>query len=474
MRKVQLTVTQDNIYQHVKRCVDENGNRRRLALELGCCDRTIRRYIKGYKEHGKAYFVHRNQGRQPATTVDSDTRETIIDLYKYRYHDASFAHFYDLLIANHPELHTPSLSCLRHWMKQERILSPYAFKSTVRAYKKARILAEQPTELPDSLPQEPLRESSTPHPRQKKSRHPGELIQMDASKHVWFGSAYTHLHLAIDYATGRIVGASFCREETLQGYYEVLAQILRGYGIPFRLLTDARTIFTYFNKLMKPQQVNPGTQFSYACKTLGIELDITSVPQAKGQVERSFSSLQKRLVVELRLAGVQTIEQANAFLDSYILKYNAQFASYVDYTKSVFAPPPSEEEINLVLAVLQKRTVDTGHAIRLDNTFYLFEDEFAQPVYPSPKQDVLVIKALDGSLYGRIKNRLLRMVPTSVHPKFAANFEQPPKPQTPAYFPSFLHPWKSGQFEKHAQKWQHTLDDYTFGELASTQAILTW
>lgn len=474
MRKVQLTVNQDKIYQLVKRCVEENGNRQRLALQLGCTDRTVRRYVNGYKQHGKAFFVHRNQGRQPATTIDSALRQFIISLYKDHYHDASFTHFHDLLEANYPELDIPSLSCIRHWMKQEKILSPYAFKATVRAHHKALQESPKPLEQPLSLLEAPLRESSQPHPRQSKSPHPGELIQMDASKHVWFGNEYSHLHLAIDYATGTLVGAYFCKEETLQGYYQVLAQILRGYGIPFRLLTDARTIFTYFNKLMKPQQVNPGTQFSYACKTLGIDLAITSIPQAKGQIERSFSTLQKRLVVELRLAGVQTIEQANAFLDSYIIKHNAQFASCFDYTKSVFAPPPSDEEINLILAVLQKRKVDSGHAIKLDKTFYLFEDERANPVYPSPKQDVLVIKAFDGTLYARINDRLLRIVPTRVNPKHVSNFEEPTKPAKQDYFPPFFHPWKTGQYEKHALKWQHSLEGYTFDDLASTQANLTW
>lgn len=473
MRKVQLTVNQNKIYQLVKRCVEENGNRRRLALQLGCSERTVRRYVKGYQQHGKAFFVHRNQGRQPATTIEPTLRHFILTLYKDHYSDASFAHFHDLLKANHPELDVPSLSCIRFWMKQEKIISPYAFKATVRAHHKALKEAHGPSEL-TPLPEAPLRESSKPHPRQSKSPHPGELIQMDESRHVWFGDEYSHLHLAIDYATGILVGAHFCKEETLQGYYQVLAQILRGYGIPFCLLTDARTIFTYFNKLMKPQQVNPGTQFSYACKTLGIDLAITSIPQAKGQIERSFNTLQKRLVVELRLAGVQTIEQANAFLDSYIIKHNAQFASCFDYTKSVFAPPPSEEEINFTLAVLQKRKVDTGHAIRLDNTFFLFEDERAHPVYPSPKQEVLVIKALDGTLYGRINDRLLRIVPTTVNPKYVSNFEQPAKPAKQDYFPPFFHPWKTGQYEKHALKWQHSLEDYTFEELASTQANLTW
>lgn len=70
------------------------------------------------------------------------------------------------------------------------------------------------------------------HPRRERSAYMGELIQMDASKHEWFDPDYSYLHVAIDDATGNIVGAYFVREETLKGYYQTLDQILSNYGIP--------------------------------------------------------------------------------------------------------------------------------------------------------------------------------------------------------------------------------------------------
>ena len=94
------------------------------------------------------------------------------------------------------------------------------------------------------------------------------------------------------------------------------------------------------------------TQFSYACKQLGIEINTTSVAQAKGRVERMNQTLQSRLPIELRRAHITTIEQANEFLKSYLKKFNAQFALQLNSTKSVYEAQPSEEKINRTLSII--------------------------------------------------------------------------------------------------------------------------
>lgn len=93
------------------------------------------------------------------------------------------------------------------------------------------------------------------------------------------------------------------------------------------------------------------TQFAYACRQLGVALEFSSVPQAKGRVERMFETLQSSLPVELRLAGITGIEAANEFPDSYIDEFNAWFALPANHIKSVFETQPSEETLNLTLAL---------------------------------------------------------------------------------------------------------------------------
>lgn len=97
----------------------------------------------------------------------------------------------------------------------------------------------------------------------------------------------------------------------MKGYYNVYAQILRKYGIPYKFFTDRRTVFTYKKKNAPDIGEDVCTQFAYACKQFGTAIEYSSVPQAKGRVERMFESLQSRLPVELRLAGITDVDAAN-------------------------------------------------------------------------------------------------------------------------------------------------------------------
>ena len=103
---------------------------------------------------------------------------------------------------------------------------------------------------------------------------------------------------------------------------------------------------------------------------LGIELECTSVPQAKGRVERLNQTLQSRLVIELRLAGISSIEEANEFLSSYTKEYNASFSLPINHTKNVFEKQPSNKKINQILSVLSTRKLDGGNCIRYKNKYY--------------------------------------------------------------------------------------------------------
>ena len=119
--------------------------------------------------------------------------------------------------------------------------------------------------------------------------------------------------------------------------------------------TDRRTVFEYKQKNSPSLENDTFTQFGYACKQLGVDLKTTSIPQAKGRIERLFGTLQSRLPAELRLAGISTIEQANEFLASYLKEFNARFALDMDCIKSVFEKQPDEEKIDQFLAVIHPK-----------------------------------------------------------------------------------------------------------------------
>lgn len=104
------------------------------------------------------------------------------------------------------------------------------------------------------------------HSRRLRCAYFGELLQMDATPFEWVTGQIWHLHVSIDDATGRLLGAWFDIQETLDGYYHVLHQILTTYGIPYKFFTDRRTVFAYKKKNSPSLDEDTYTQFAYACR----------------------------------------------------------------------------------------------------------------------------------------------------------------------------------------------------------------
>lgn len=443
-------------YEAIKKLVETNGNKQRAAVTLGCTVRTVNRLIRRYKEEGKAAFLHGNRGRKPACTIPDDVRAAILSLYDTKYEGANLTHFAELL--QEREGINVSDTFIRNILFEEGILSPKARKSTKKKLKER--LKKQQNKSKSITEKSKLQEKiacvEDPHLRRPRCANFGEMLQMDASPHQWFGDSTTHLHAAIDDSTGTIAGAFFDTQETLHGYYNVFRQILETYGIPYMFYTDRRTVFEYKKIEDKEKDLtkNTLTQFGYACKQLGVELKVTSVPQAKGRVERLFETLQSRLPIELRLAGVTTIEQANEFLNSYLKKFNAQFALPVNPNKSVFEKQPNSEKINLILATLTERKVDAGHCIRYFNQYYKLVDGQGMVTCYHKGTSVMVIKAFDGALYASVGEDIYVMEEIPEHERVSRYFssqkdiDESRKPKK-RYIPDMSHPWKKDNFMKY-------------------------
>lgn len=125
----------------------------------------------------------------------------------------------------------------------------------------------------------------------------------------------------------------------------------------------------------------------------------TSIPQAKGRIERLFQTLQSRLLVELRLAGISNLEQTNEFLASCLKEFNAQFTLDMDCTRSVFEKQPDADKITQFLAVLTPRKIDAGHCIRFHNKYYTPTDEQECRADFYKGTPAIVIRTLSGKLY---------------------------------------------------------------------------
>ena len=458
MRKAELKMNELEKYKVIKELVDHKGNKNRACKKLGISRRQVDRLIIKYKENGKYAFIHGNRSKKPVNAYDKSISEDIILLYKNKYYDFNFLHFKEFLESN--ENINVSYKFVYKTLSKEGILSPKARKKTKRAYAKKKLLEEKKINLDmkdkqieEIISHEIALEDS--HPRGEKPKYFGEIIEQDGSIHNWFGDFKTCLHLAMDKATSTVVGAYFDKQETLNGYYHVFEQILSNYGIPYKFLTDNRTVFNYMslNPDKRTSDKDVLTQYGYACKQLGVELQTTSVSQAKGLIERTNGTFQGRLVQELRLNNITTIEEANKYLiNVFVPNFNKKFA--LDYTKfkSVFETSPSKETINYTLAVLTPRKIDNGNSIKYQNKYY-------QPYLDNelkcflPKTECLVIKAFNGDLFVTIDEKIFELKELSRNERFSKNFDQETEvKEKKKYIPPMSHPWKLQSFLKQMQK----------------------
>ena len=201
IRKVDLRMNEQKKYEVIKKLVDTNGNKNGAAITLGCTRRTINRLIKAYKQNGKAAFSHGNKGRTPVRTISKQLREQITLLYENKYFDSNIRHFTELLAKN--DGITLCEGTVRSILLENNILSPKAHKTTRKALKERLQVEMQNASTQKARAQaaEKLLLADEPHPRRPRCQYCGEMIQMDASLHPWFGRSKT---TSIPQAKGRI------------------------------------------------------------------------------------------------------------------------------------------------------------------------------------------------------------------------------------------------------------------------------
>ena len=454
MRKVELSLKEKQKYEIIKKLVETNGNKERARIKLGLKSiRQINRLIAGYKEYGKEFFIHGNRGRKPKHSLTDEFKDEIETLYTSKYFDCTYTQFTEYLAERENIfLSVPEVGQI---LRERYILSPRARKTTKKNLKK-KLLAEK--EKAKSKKEIAKLQSSIvaiedAHPRQPRCIYFGEEIQTDACIHIWFGNTKTVLHAAIDDSTGYVVAAYFDNQETLNGYYNIYYQILTKYGIPYLFKTDKRTVFEYNKKGTTSDEDNTFTQFAYACSQLGTSIECSSAPEFKPRIERLFESFQLRLIPELRLANITTIEEANAFLPAFLDKYNSKFALCIDNTKSVFEKQPSLQKINLTLAVLSRRVVDTGHSIYFKKKHYRTVNSVGTPIYFGKGTKCMVIEAFDKKLYATVEDSIFALEEIPEVQSLSENFDEilPTEPKK-IYIPRMTHPFKRESFEKFVAK----------------------
>lgn len=298
---------------------------------------------------------------------------------------------------------------------------------------------------------------SKPKHRAWRSRRPcvGEMIQLDGSDHDWFEGRGPRcvLVIYIDDATSRILYGEFVSVENTRNLMATTRTYVERFGRPGSLYVDKDSVYVINRSPTLNEQLqgeDPLTQFGRAMAQLDIEIINAHSPQAKGRVERGFRTHQDRLVKELRLLGISTVQEANRFLwDIYIPDHNRRCAIAPANPTDAHRPVLKTHDLNRIFSFHHDRVVANDFTLRLDNSFFQILPD--QSVIIRPKNRVLIELWLDGSTHLWSNDDALSFKPLPERP-YTPFYVTNKTPMTPAVSkpkePSSDHPWRKLSFEK--------------------------
>jgi hypothetical protein len=384
---------------------------RDAARHLGLSTKQARRLLERIVEEGDQGVIHRLRGRSSNRGIPFRIRTKALKrLRRGEYHD-----FGPTLAAEHLERIDIYVSreTVRKWMQEAGLWKPCPRK--VKAV----------------------------HVWRERREAFGELVLVDTSEHDWLEGRGPKLYLValIDDATSRL-WARFVDSDTTVANLQALRDWLELYGRPVALYTDKNSIFLTPRCADKVEKYGPPppTDYAAALEDLRIEWIAAHSPQAKGRVERAFGTLQDRLLKEMRVGKVHTLDKANQFLrEEFIPFWNGRF------TKKPRSPrdahrPLGPIHLDSVLCHRHERLVTSDYTLSLDGRLWAIS---RQDVLPGlRKSRVLVEQRLDGSHWVRFRKKFIPLRPL-------------PLPAPVAASPSGLRPSGLAAKKKSAHKRKH-------------------
>jgi transposase len=383
------------------------------AAELGGVSvRQMRRICKRHRADGDAGLAHRSRGRHPGNRLTDPKRSQVLKLYQEKYDDFG-----------------PTLAC-------EKLAGD---GHVLSADTLGRLLKEA------GLWQARRRRSRHRLRRQRRSCL-GELIQMDGSEHDWFEGRGDRavLMVMIDDATNLML-ARFFRRENLDSAFEMFERWATKHGLPRALYVDRAAIYRADREVSGQELIDgvePVTQFGRAMKQLEVELILANSPQAKGRVERRNGLLQDRLVKEMRLAQINGIEAANAFLEAgYLAELNDRYTCSAANAAEVHRALDGQLKLDEVLCEHEERTVGRDWCVRWKNQHVQIE-KIHESLALAGKTAVVKQKR-DGTLLVEHKGQRLECRLVRARPE-APRGPKPVIKNNKKWKPPATHPWKQG------------------------------
>jgi transposase len=318
------------------------------AAELGVSVRHVKRLLKALKKHGDKAVIHGLRGRPSPRRMPEATKQAAMRILC----EPVYAGFGPTLAAEYlSDKHGLSVSkeTLRHWMMEAKLWRGRKRKC------------------------EPV------HLQRPRRTRCGELIQWDTSDHDWLEGRGERLYLIsmIDDATSRL-HARFVTSDSTAENMRVLWGYLERYGRPLAFYTDQAALFQTAQRVSRDEpgvQKDPidlpPTQIGRALQELQIAWIPAHSPQAKGRVERGFSTAQDRLVKGLRVAGISCLEEANVYLEQQFLPWwNRMLTVAAKNNSDAHRPLTRQHELASILSHVEERQISNGYTVQYHGTMY--------------------------------------------------------------------------------------------------------
>ena len=397
---------------HVIRKVQEKVIKQVEAGEILCLSsRQIRRIVKRVRGEGDRGIIHRSRGRSSNRAFPEEVKDRAIELYREKY--LGFG---------------PTLAVEKLLERDGMELSD----ETLRGW------------LIGSGDWKKSRKRRGHRQWRERKEHSGEMVQMDGSHHDWLEGRGPECVLMgyIDDATGQGFGRFYEYEGTLPAM-ESFRRYIQRYGIPLKVYLDKHTTYKSNGQPTLEEElagIEPLSEFERALKELGVEVLHAHSPQAKGRIERFFGTLQDRLVKEMRLRGIQTIEEANLFLEQYWPTYNRKFRVSAKEKGDFHRELPKRLNLDHILCVKAQRAMRNDFTVAYNRKLYQIEDRIRVA-------RVMVHERVDGSLAIVSKDRFLKFREIVTRP--VREKKQPMRQATKkTYIPPKDHSWRKFKFGK--------------------------
>jgi len=379
---------------------------------LSLSGRQIRRIVKRIRSEGSRGVIHKSRGRPSNRRIPYKTKERVIKLYRAQYKDFG------------PTLASEKL------LERDRI---QISDETLRGW------------LIETGDWQRVRKKRKHRRWRERKHHYGEMVQMDGSHHEWFEGRGPQCVLMgyIDDATGEVFGRFYGYEGTMPAM-ESFKLYIRKHGLPLKVYLDKHSTYKSMAKPSIQDELNdvePLSEFERALKELGVEVSHAHSPQAKGRIERLFRTFQDRVIKEMRLRGIRTIEEGNTFLEGYLPLYNKRFSVRPREKENFHRPLPKGLDLDAILCIKTQRTLRNDFTVAYNRKLYQVEDK----IHASK---VMVQERIDGSMRIYHKDRALRFKEITTRPLTTRKPLAIPKRIKP-YTPPRDHPWRSFKFGKH-------------------------